>query len=222
MAGNLSLRAEVINLNSYLKPEKLSQMAELIFKDNLSFTIPQASNIFYPLERIEELKNRLSRLLAAGATPEALFLERLGDNIIGKYGDFSIFSVSPQDAQFFNISQEKLAQNWLEQIKTFLKLASSEIINCFEGVASWYGPRFHGRRTSSGEPYDMYQLTAAHRTLPLGTRVLVTNMDNGQAVLVKINDRGPFRNNRIIDLSKKAAMKIGITGLGRVILEVLK
>jgi len=86
------------------------------------------------------------------------------------------------------------------------------------GTASWYGAKFHGRRTSSGEPYDLYKATAAHRTLPLPTYAEVTNLDNGRRVVVKINDRGPFHSERIIDLSYAAALKLGIVeqGTGRV------
>ena len=86
------------------------------------------------------------------------------------------------------------------------------------GLASWYGTKFHGKRTSSGEPYDLYAMTAAHKTLPLPTYVEVTNLDNNRSVIVKVNDRGPFHDGRIIDLSYSAAHKLGIlgTGTGRV------
>ncbi len=86
------------------------------------------------------------------------------------------------------------------------------------GVASWYGRKFHGRRTSSGEPYDMFAMTAAHPVLPLPTFVRVTSLDNGRSVVVKVNDRGPFLHGRLIDLSYAAAWKLGITktGTGRV------
>lgn len=83
-----------------------------------------------------------------------------------------------------------------------------------EGVASWYGPNFHGKLTANGERYDMYGLTAAHRTLPFNTLLRVENMDNGESVVVRINDRGPFAKNRIIDLSKKAAQQIDMIGNG--------
>jgi rare lipoprotein A len=72
-------------------------------------------------------------------------------------------------------------------------------------MASWYGPDFHGKPTSSGEIYDMYQLTCAHNTLPLGTTVIVTNLENGKSLELKVNDRGPFVKDRIIDLSYSAA-----------------
>ncbi len=74
-----------------------------------------------------------------------------------------------------------------------------------QGIASWYGADFHGKQTSSGEIYDMYQLTCAHNTLPLGTMVMVTNLENGKSVELKVNDRGPFVKGRIIDLSYAAA-----------------
>jgi rare lipoprotein A len=83
-----------------------------------------------------------------------------------------------------------------------------------EGIASWYGPGFHGRRTANGEVYDQYELTAAHQTLPLGTRVMVTSLTNGHGVEVRINDRGPFVGGRIVDLSYAAARVIGMLGPG--------
>lgn len=82
------------------------------------------------------------------------------------------------------------------------------------GLASWYGTKFHGRRTSSGEPYDMLQLTAAHKTLPIPTYAHVINLDNGRRSIVRINDRGPFHDGRIIDLSYAAAVKLGVHGAG--------
>jgi rare lipoprotein A len=82
------------------------------------------------------------------------------------------------------------------------------------GNASWYGDKFHGRKTSSGETYDMYAMTAAHRTAPFGTNVRVTNMENGKQTVVSVNDRGPFVRGRIIDLSKKAAQEIDMIGTG--------
>jgi rare lipoprotein A len=88
------------------------------------------------------------------------------------------------------------------------------------GVASWYGTKFHGRRTSSGEPYDMYAMTAAHTRLPLPTYVQVTNLENRRSVVVKVNDRGPFARNRIIDLSYAAAHRLGMLDQGTALVEV--
>ncbi len=93
-----------------------------------------------------------------------------------------------------------------------------------EGVASWYGPGFHGRRTASGEVYDMYAPTAAHRTLPLGTRVRITNLENGRTAVARINDRGPFVRGRIIDVSYAVARELGMVeqGTARVRVEALE
>lgn len=82
------------------------------------------------------------------------------------------------------------------------------------GIASWYGTKFHGKRTSSGEPYNMYTMTAAHKTLPIPCYVEVTNLRSGQKIVVRVNDRGPFHDGRIIDLSYVAALKLGITKTG--------
>jgi rare lipoprotein A len=82
------------------------------------------------------------------------------------------------------------------------------------GVASWYGVKFHGQRTSSGEPYDMYKMTAAHPTLPIPSYARVTSLDSGKSVVVRINDRGPFHSDRIVDVSYTAALKLGLLGKG--------
>lgn len=97
--------------------------------------------------------------------------------------------------------------------KTYRTLKSS---NGFRerGVASWYGKKFHGRKTSSGEIYDMYRLTAAHKHLPLPTSVKVTNLENGRSIVVRVNDRGPFHDNRVLDVSYAAAQKLGMVEKG--------
>lgn len=82
------------------------------------------------------------------------------------------------------------------------------------GIASWYGPGFHGKKTANGERYNQNALTAAHKTLPIGSVVRVKNLSNGKSVVVRINDRGPFAHGRIIDLSKKAALKLDMHGSG--------
>jgi rare lipoprotein A len=88
------------------------------------------------------------------------------------------------------------------------------------GVASWYGPGFHAANTSNGEPYDMYAMTAAHKTLPLPSYVRVTNLQNGRSVTLRVNDRGPFKDGRIIDLSYSAAAKLDILRAGTAFVEV--
>lgn len=92
-----------------------------------------------------------------------------------------------------------------------------------QGMASWYGPGFHGRRTASGERFNSGAMTAAHRNLPFGTQVRVTNLNNGRSVVVRINDRGPFIRGRVIDLSAEAARAIGMLrpGVAPVRIEVI-
>jgi rare lipoprotein A len=101
-----------------------------------------------------------------------------------------------------------------------LKIEKRETREVQYGVASWYGWDFHGRPTSSGEIYDMYQLTCAHNTLPLGTTVMVTNLENGRSLELKVNDRGPFIKERIIDLSYAAAQILGIWEKGTAFVKV--
>ncbi|MFK7816411.1 MAG: septal ring lytic transglycosylase RlpA family protein [Gammaproteobacteria bacterium] len=103
--------------------------------------------------------------------------------------------------------------------KTYYTLPSSKGF-VERGIASWYGKKFHGRLTSSREPYDMYAMTAAHTQLPLPTYVQVTNLKNGKQVVLRVNDRGPFVGNRVIDLSYTAAMKLDIVQQGTGLVEV--
>jgi rare lipoprotein A len=102
-------------------------------------------------------------------------------------------------------------------------VASDELTGWQEaGLASWYGPGFQGKRTASGERFDANALTAAHRTLPFGTRLRVRSLANGKEVVVRINDRGPFIPGRIIDLSQAAALTLDLTGVKRVELQQLR
>lgn len=96
----------------------------------------------------------------------------------------------------------------------FSRVTSETYLMIEEGVASYYADEFNGRQTSNGETYDMYQMTAAHQTLPFNSRVRVTNLNNGKSVEVRINDRGPFKDNRIIDLSLAAAKFLEMIGPG--------
>lgn len=94
------------------------------------------------------------------------------------------------------------------------RMSKKDVRALESGVASWYGPKFHGRLTANGETYNMDGFTAAHRTLPFNTEVIVENLDNGKSVQVRINDRGPFAKDRIIDLSRSAAKQIEMVGPG--------
>ena len=113
--------------------------------------------------------------------------------------------------------------NYTVRGMTYQVLGSAEGYSA-TGLASWYGRKFHGRETSSGERFDMHKLTAAHRTLPIPAFVRVTNLQNGKSTVVRVNDRGPFHADRLIDLSYAAAVKLGFAdkGTARVRVEVLE
>jgi len=114
---------------------------------------------------------------------------------------------------FFTTTSANTHRGYAQSGKHYHVLHSSR--NYTEkGIASWYGSRFNKKRTSSGERFNMYRMTAAHKTLPLPTYVKVTNLRNGRHVIVKVNDRGPFISNRLIDLSYAAAKKLGMISRG--------
>lgn len=121
----------------------------------------------------------------------------------------SIPNAVPKDEPFINATLKPYTING----KRFVPLKSAQGY-VKEGRASWYGRRYHGRKTSTGEVYDMFKMTAAHPTLPLPSYVRVTNVDNQRSVIVRLNDRGPFIGNRIIDLSYVAAKKLGVVSAG--------
>jgi len=135
--------------------------------------------------------------------------------VMGVYGcaQKSVYYPSRNSKIYAPPSQKGTQRPYTVYGKTYrpLKLAHGFVQ---EGVASWYGPKFHGRRTASGEIYNMYELTAAHKILPMHTKVKVTNLENGRSLIVRINDRGPFVKNRIIDLSYAAAKRLGVVGPG--------
>lgn len=119
----------------------------------------------------------------------------------------------PNDLVKTHAHQAVMAKAYQVRGKTYQPMKSVAYFSQ-TGKASWYGPGFHGKKTSNGEIFNMNGLTAAHRTLPLGTQVRVTNTSNGKSVVVRVNDRGPFHGNRVIDLSKGAATQLGFLGNG--------
>jgi rare lipoprotein A len=125
----------------------------------------------------------------------------------------------PSEKQEVKKEMAKEEKSVLEA-KPETKIEKGESKEVQYGVASWYGGEFHGRPTSSGEVYDMYQLTCAHNTLPLGTIVMVTNLENGRSLELKVNDRGPFVKERIIDVSYSAAQMLGMWEKGTTLVKV--
>lgn len=109
------------------------------------------------------------------------------------------------------IKKDTLSVEDEKKVEDILESTAHEIST---GVVSWYGGKFHGRKTASGEKYDKHELTAAHKSLPFGTKVKVTNIRNGKSVVVEINDRGPYAKSRVLDLSQAAFSEIGHTNTG--------
>lgn len=128
-------------------------------------------------------------------------------------------AVSPKSGSSCSIPVKSIRTEKAKVSKASAKSGKVQV-----GTASWYGKQFHGRQTASGDTYDMFQFTAAHRTLPLGTLVKVTNLRNGKWVVVKVNDRGPYVGHRVMDVSYGAAQMMGFRqrGLERVKLEVIE
>ena len=118
--------------------------------------------------------------------------------------------------------QNKISVKKLDRKPNKISLVKKgNLNNKLEGTASWYGKNHHGKKTASGEIYNMHKLTAAHKKLPFGTKVKVTNLKNNRSIIVLINDRGPYVRGRIIDLSKGAAKAIGMDGIQRVSLNIV-
>ena len=134
----------------------------------------------------------------------------------------SLFRTDPKVPEEFLRFKEFLKEVMREEyVEVAPGIRVSKDCRIERGIASWYGGNFHGRRTASGEPYDLFKYTAASRTLPLDTYVLVRNEENGKVITVRINDRGPYVDGRIIDLSQAAAYKIGMMFKGLAMVQVI-
>ncbi len=153
-------------------------------------------------------------------TEEMPLLAHNSSNQLTNFTDFNTVGTEETDTAYL-VDEEPVASgvdishkyNYNVRGKSYDVFASAKKFQEI-GTASWYGPGFHGKKTANGEIYNMNALTAAHKTLPLGSKVRVTNLENGNHVIVRINDRGPFHGGRIIDLSKKAAKKLNMLKKG--------
>ena len=126
-----------------------------------------------------------------------------------KYGNLPLNNIAT-----ITLDRDAVKQDGIHSLSQTQKPQMLIARETYYGKASWYGPKFHGRTTANGETFNSYGLTAAHRSLPFGTKVKVTNLRNGRSVIVRINDRGPFIKGRIIDLSTGAAQKLNMVGSG--------
>lgn len=177
-------------------------------------------------ERAEEIVRRLNRLFEYPfREPPTFRVEKKKDRVEAYCGEQLLFSVFREEALYNCSDPLNLALLWLNRIQMeFYGISGRGITSStIEGMASWCNIRFHGRRTALGEEHDAYAFTAAHRELPFGSVVLVTSLETGKKVIVRINDRGPWRKGRLVDLSLAAAKVLGIQrdGVEKVRLEVI-
>lgn len=219
-----------------------SPEAAPVNKENAPQTLTQTSD---PVARAAQVALRIDQFYQASGDPESIHVrwdEELEEYVISLEGESLVLI---NEATYYANTTGEHAQDALHaanRLRTLLGGADPltevegqpepvvvaarsewDVTSMFTGQASWYGPGFHGRHTASGEVFNQNALTAAHRTLPFGTRVRVTNVHNGRHVVVRINDRGPFSRGRVIDLSAEAARAIGLdrAGVGPVQVEVL-
>jgi rare lipoprotein A (peptidoglycan hydrolase) len=218
--------------------------ASIYINDVKVMTFTQPAGGLSPRERARFLVLKLMKFIKNGKDPQKIFPTLEKNMAVGKYQDEILFTADINAAKAEGKTQSELAFTWANNIRK--ALGATELVKNYEflkrvyegenidmylsysnymetGYASWYGGNFHGRRAANGSRYSMYEYTAAHRSLPFGSVVKVTNLRNGSSCLVKITDRGPFVKGRIIDLSKIAAKEIGIlnTGVSRVKIQVL-
>ena len=160
-----------------------------------------------------------SNTTQASRSPGAFSSQPTGDGFPIDLANFDFNSIADPIPQIESASHYGNPSSYKALGKTYYVVNSSKNYKK-RGYASWYGTKFHGKRTSSGETYDMFAMTAANKTLPIPTYVKVKNLENGKEVVVKVNDRGPFHSDRIIDLSYTAAAKLGVLAKGTALVEV--
>lgn len=216
--GNLSTTSDAV------KVANLTGATQQSTTSNLSETAQQATTLAARLNQLHQ-KGFDANLIQVRWQPEEKAYRIYADQEhLITLGDHTILPQANQGSQENALRITNLIRR---QLGNAPALAAIEGLNSnsttvavgpirmqMTGVASWYGPGFHGNRTANGERFDQHAMTAAHRTLPFGTRVRVTNLSNGRSVVVRINDRGPFSPGRSLDLSQGAASAIGLLGAG--------
>lgn len=205
-----------------------AEIWEVLVNERVVIRMRSSWGGFSPMERAAIIADRLRRVLSQGpdglSEIRPLELDPEGRVVTVAAGDSSIVTVDPVVAQLNYSTMWSLASIWANNIREAIGLPAGSWpartaqeprrADVTYGVASWYGPGFHGGTTAGGEVFDQYALTAAHRSLPFGSRVRVTNLQTGQSIVVRINDRGPWVSGRVIDLSRRAAEAIGLLSKG--------
>ena len=213
--------------------ERVSDGEETIYAVRINgsdvFTFPEKALGDRPLRQVEAIAERINQLLRESIGPVSVKPDLANDKVTIRMGEQLILAIEDQLAQELESTTTEVAMEWVDNLSSAISDVGANAQRSFmqrnrarleSGRASWYGGSFHGRRTANGETFDKEALTAAHRTLPFGTVVLVTNATNGRSVIVRINDRGPFSPGRHIDLSKRAAEDIGMIRSGTAPVEI--
>ena len=239
-------------IGSYIKANYIFQKEKkgdytpvsVYFGQKKLFTIFNEAGGLSPAKRAEVIAKNLNTLTSVGFNAEDIMPDSKKGLGIVKINKKVLFTIDYKLAKEYKMSPEELAFVWANDLRTSLNASKLEgDSNILErkfkqnlnkyirhqsiflqtGVASWYGGIFHGRRAADGSVYDKNKFTAAHKSLPFGTIVKVTNLNNGRNCVVKITDRGPFVKGRIIDLSRVAATEIGMLskGVAKVKLEIV-
>ncbi len=198
-----------------------SNGAHVILRGNVVMSLDAPAGGLEPSQRAVVVASRLAYALKDGET-DFRPAYMAGETVV-MAGDRLLATVDSETAALNNMEPTGLAWLWANNLRDAMGIDRLGPRLVQTGMASWYGRDFHGRYTASGEVFDERQYTAAHKTLPFGSVVRVTNLDNGLSVIVRINDRGPFVHNRVVDLSTEAAKAIGLvsTGIAPVRLEVV-
>jgi len=242
---NIPQKEEINITNETIKKQKIEtpNISSFSYDKNLSYVFLNNNKIISikklpnnkHIEKAKEIANKLNVFWnEKKLSPNNILPAIRGKNFIIKSSSDTLFTIEKEIAINEKKSSYQITLEWTNNIRKALgtKPLEQRVSRNFNrnyisqvGYASWYGGRFHGRRTSSGEVFNMNSFTAAHRNLPLGTQILVTNLDNGKSIIVKVNDRGPFSEpgRRIIDLSKEAFKALSYLGKGiiRVKIEIL-
>jgi len=211
-----------------------ASIGEISINNQVVLRIRTEAGGFSIAQRTELVADRLKKIVAAKVDPAQIMPAVQGNDIVIKAGEKFIVTVDQGSAKANGTTTRVLGYVWANQLRQALGGSAlkenplpepkKEVTAVYYGKAAWYGGIFQGKLTASGERFNQYDYTAAHRSLPFGTRLLVTNLNNGKNVIVRVNDRGPFIRSRIIDLSRQAAAEIGLisSGVGNVKVEVLR
>gem|GEM_PF-1940481 len=242
-------KVEKVRYNSFTYKKDMPKAAGVYINDMQVVYFIETEGGFSPEQRAKSLVSRINLFISKKGDPKTILPGFQDGFAIGRANNEPLFTADSKVAESMHITNAELTRQWVNNIRTALGapkfvrdnslIASrSGISTAFSrkytevekttgkeqfGVASWYGGLFHGRRAADGSRFNTYNFTAAHKTLPFGSMVRVTNLRNSKTCIVKITDRGPFIPGRIIDLSSAAAKEIGIfsSGISRVKLQLI-